>query len=238
MDAQAEGERDQDQDQRLHDDREHIAQGASQQQRDAAHGRHSQPLDHARPQLGDQAEADPGSAEHAELYQQARHEDVVGPTWWEPLHRCDGLEQGCEEDEIDHGLQHTERNPGRVADEESEVAAEDESRIARQLHAAVSRNERPVWRMKTSSRLGRCRPMVTSVKPAPSSSLRMAGIATSPRSTYRRTDPSSSLASLTTVCSLTTSRARGRSPATVSVTTSPATARFSSSGVPSATIFP
>jgi hypothetical protein len=89
MDAQPERQGDQDQDQRLDDDREHVTKRAPKQQSNAAHRRHTQPLDHAGPQLADQAKADPGRAEQAELDEQARHENVVGATRWKTLYRRD-----------------------------------------------------------------------------------------------------------------------------------------------------
>src|SRR5579864_8562440 len=57
--------------------------------------------------------------------------------------------------DADQRLQNADRDPGGVPDEQPEVAAEDKPGVARQLHAAVSRSDRPVWRRKTSSRLGR-----------------------------------------------------------------------------------
>src|SRR6266480_1468256 len=138
----------------------------------------------------------------------------------------------------DQRLQNAERDPDRVMDEDAEVASENEPRVAKQLHAAVSRRERPVWRRNTSSRLGRCSSTVSSWRLALSSSRRMAGIATSPRSTYKWTEPFSSRASRTKPWPFTASSARCCSPAMLNVTTSPAIARFNSSGVPSATILP
>ncbi len=63
--------------------------------------------------------------------------------------------------------------------------------------AASSRRERPVWRRKTSSRLGRARVRVCGRSPAPSSTRMSCGTAISPWSTYSRTRSSSLLASRT-----------------------------------------
>ena len=76
-----------------------------------------------------------------------------------------------------------DRHPDRVMDEEVPVPPKDQPGVRDQLHAAVSRSDRPVLRRKTSSRLGRCNSIVFSWRPAESSTRRMAGIATSPRST-------------------------------------------------------
>src|SRR5205814_1560455 len=238
VDAQAKRECDEDQDQRLKNDREHVAQRAAEQKRNAAHRRHPKPLDDPHAQLGDQAEPHARSAEHAQLHQQPRNEDVVRPTGRKSAHRRDRFEERREQDQVEQRLENAECDPDGVVDEDPEVASEDEPCIAQDLHAAVSRSERPVWRRKTSSRLGRCNSTVVSWRFALSSNRRIAGIATSPRSTYRWTEPFSSRASRTKAWSLTRSSARCGSPAMVKVTTSPAIARLSSSGVPSATILP
>src|SRR5947209_8595328 len=218
--------------------RKRVSQGPAHQLAHASHRSDAEPLDHAHAELGDQAEPDPGRAEHAELHEQPRHEYVVRAARWEAAHRGDRLQQRREQDQVEDRLQHPDGDPGRVVDEDREVTAEDQPRVAQDFHAAVSRSERPVCRRNTSSKLGRWSSTVLSCRSAPSSRRRICGIATSPRSTYRRTKPFSTLASRTKGWPLTSSNASCWSPAMLSVTTSPAIARFKSSGVPSATILP
>src|SRR6202022_2165472 len=201
--------------------------GAPQQQRHAAHRSHAEPLDHSYSQFGDEAEAHAGSAEQSKLDQQPWNEDVVGTTLWETGRRLNLLEQGGEEEQVEERLDDSDNDPCRIVDEDPEVAAEHQPRVPRELHAATSRSERPVLRRKTSSRLGRCSPMVRSWSPEASSWRRMAGIATSPRSTYRRTIPSSTEASRTYGCACRTSRAACGGPAPLSVTPPPAPAPLS-----------
>ena len=83
------------------------------------------------------------------------------------------------------------------------------------VHAAgSSRRDRPVWRRKTSSRLGRANVNVWARNPAWSSARMISGTALSPWSTYRRMRPSSALASRTNDWPRTVSRTRSWSPST------------------------
>ena len=87
------------------------------------------------------------------------------------------LEERPEEEQVEQRQHHPEEDPGRLPDGQPERPMEDEPGVAKGLHervpcfdrdgavvdgdgrahaAASSRSERPVWRRKTSSRLGRC----------------------------------------------------------------------------------
>src|SRR5919109_272663 len=93
----------------------------------------------ASAQLGDEAEADARSAEHAELHEQAGNEHVVSASWRKAAHRCDRFKQRREQHQVEDRLQDADRDPQRVVDEDAEVAAEDEPRVPGELHAADSR---------------------------------------------------------------------------------------------------
>ena len=107
-------------------------------------------------------------------------------------------------------------------------------------HAAgSSRRERPVWRRKTSSRLGRASVRSCGARPAPSRSRMSCGTAR-----LALVDVEADQLVLDRGLAdegLGADERRGRarwSPSTPSVMTSPATCRLSSSAVPSATIWP
>ena len=123
------------------------------------------------------------------------HEHVVRAARREAGRLRDRLQQRREQDQVQHRLDHADDHPHRVAQEDPEVAPENQPGVASEAHAAfslsVSRSEWPVCCRNTSSRLGRLMAMVWSWKPAPSSSRSTAGMAASPRSTYsRRPSPS------------------------------------------------
>ena len=104
--------------------------------------------------------------------------------------------------------------------------------------AASSRSDRPVTVRKTSSSVGRDRLTDTSVAPVSSSSRTSSTRARSPWSTVRRSVAPLPVTSRTPGWPAIASRARSTSPRISSVTTSPEIRRFSSSGVPSATMRP
>ena len=199
---EAERDRQSDHQDRLEDEQEDVAERPSQQHREAAHRGDPHPLHHAVAQLGDQAEAHERRPEQGDLDQEARHEPVVGADAAAGL--ADRLvEQGAEQDEVEDGIHDPEEDPDRLADGQDDRAAEDQPGVAEgshsrgpfdggewfvddrgvRSHAASSRSERPVWRRKTSSRLGLLRAIDVGARPAASRLRRRCGTAVSPRST-------------------------------------------------------
>ena len=69
-------------DDRLDEQRHHVAQRAAEQQGEPADRGDPGALDDAGPQLGDEAEALEQAAEDGEHHQQAGHEDLVGLGVW------------------------------------------------------------------------------------------------------------------------------------------------------------
>jgi hypothetical protein len=115
-----------------------------------------------------------------------------------------------EQEQVQDGLEDAHDHPDRVAQAQRERSLEDEPGVSEWFassvspagirRGAVSRSERPVFLRKTSSRLGRWRFIVEGARPLASSRRRTCGTASSPRSTYRRTRPSSRPASRTNGC--------------------------------------
>src|SRR5947207_12489092 len=69
---------------------------------------------------------------------------LYAPPGGKSAHRRDRFEERREQDQVEQRLENAECDPDGVVDEDPEVASEDEPCIAQDLHAAVSRSERPV----------------------------------------------------------------------------------------------
>jgi hypothetical protein len=119
------------QDDRLDEQRHHVAQYPAGQDSQPAHRGDAQPLDHPGAPVGDDREADEGRAEQAELDQQAGHEVRVGVGRAADQAGVEDLgEERAEESQVQDRLDQPDNHPGRVAQRQAQLPPEDQQGIA------------------------------------------------------------------------------------------------------------
>ena len=220
----------------------------SDQDGEPARRRHPEALDDPGLQLEDRPEAGGRPAGEGQQGDDARQEDVEHAPARQGRRPREVLEQRGEQGQVEDGGGEAHEQPDRIAQHLDGLALEQEADLAGRPHAATpsgapeaSRSDRPVWRRKTSSRVGSDRlidrrPMRRPVEQAEELGQRGAPVldvepqlvalgGDLPHGTARRRAARSARSAVLRSFRLTT-------------TASPATWRLSSRGVPSATIRP